>query len=337
MKLTYFFTSLLAVISFSSPVYAIPAAAGDLILGFRATDAPGSDTNLEINLGPASAFYNAAAGTTSLLTRVAVQDLIDTYGANWGSRPDLSWGVVGTTGTTTTTGAPARTIWASAPEEIAGTASAPWTRASASGLQNASNAISTMYGTGAPGSIGNFPATSNSAFTSKVNSSNGGSWSVQEDLVAGQSFRRFTPSVRKSGGAFPATGSSYDGTGYSVLDLWDIRPTIAGDPAGLPATLLGGFGLNSAGKLVFSTSIAAFAPPTGTVELGSPTITYTGGIVTVRLAGAPSGSYILERSTTMAALSWTNLITQSPVSGVLTYTDNDPPVPRSFYRIKKSN
>ena len=330
--------ALLSLFLFITPsAYAVPAAAGDLILGFRATEAPGADTNLEVNLGPAAYFYGAAAGTTSVLTRLAVQDLVSTYGDNWNTRTGLSWGIIGTTATSTTTGAPARTIWASAPEETPGTPSTPWTRASASGLQNASNAIATMYGIGAVGSIGNFPATANSEFTSKVNASNAGSWSVQEDLVVGQSFRRFTPSVRKSGGTFPAAGSAYDGTGYSVLDLYDIRPTQLTDPTGLPATLLGGIGLNSAGKLVFSTDISKFAPPSGPVNLGIPTITYTGGVVTVTLAGVSPGSYILEISTTMAALSWTDLFTRSPVAGVLTYIDNNPPQPRGFYRIKKSN
>ena len=337
MKTSTLFASLLSFASFTTSLHAIPAVVGDLILGFRAGSSPGSETNLEVNLGPASAFYGAASGTTSVLTRLAVQDLIETYGANWNTRTDLSWGLIGTTGTSTNTGAPARTIWASAPESTPGTASTPWTRASSSGLQNSSNAIATMYGTGAPGSLGNFPATTNSAFSAKVLATSAGSWTVQEDLVASQSFRRFTPTVRQAGNTFPVAGSGYDGTGYSVLDLYDMRPTLASDPPGLPATLVGGFGLNSAGKLVFSTDITRFAPPTAGAELGIPTITYIAGTVTVSLANVPPGSYILERSTTLAALSWTTLFTQSPVAGVLTYTDGNPPPLRGFYRIKKSS
>lgn len=335
MKPVSFLALASTILSLSSRVQAIPAAAGDLILGFRATEAPGADTNLEVNLGPASAFYSAAAGSTAVLTRLSVQDLIDTYGSNWNTRADLSWGIIGTTGTSSTTGtppAPARTIWASAPQLTPGTASTPWTRASASGLQNASGAIATMYGSSSLGSIGNFPATSNSAFASKVNASNAGSWSVQEDLVAGQSFRRFTPTVRQSGNTFPVTGSAYDGTGYSVLDLYDIRPG-SGD-----ATLLGGVGLNSAGKLVFSTDITKFAPPSGPVSLGIPTITLNnGGSITVVLAGVPSGNFILQRSTQLTTGSWSDLFTQAPAGGVLTFTDANPPQPRGFYRIKPAN
>lgn len=331
MKLPSICLFLLSFTSFSVPVYGVPAVLGDLILGFRATAAPGSDANLEVNLGKVS---DLVAGTTTIHTRLVVQDLRDTYGDNWATRTDLSWGIIGTTGTSSAI-APARTIWASAPETTPGTASTPWERASSNGLQNASNAIVTMYGSGSLGSIGSYPATANSTFASKVNSTNAGSWSYQEDLVAGVSFRRFNPSIRMSGNSFPATGSALDGTGYSVLDLWEVQPGTSSDPA----TLIGGIGLNSAGKLVFSADISKFAPPAATVELGNPVITYTGsGSATITLAGAPPGTYVLERSTTMAALSWSNQSSpQTPVAGVLTFTDSNPPQPRSFYRIKKTS
>lgn len=329
----------LACISFATfgltaSVQAIPAATGDLILGFRASGAPGSDTNLEINLGPAANFANAAAGSTSVLTGLAASDLVAVYGANWNTRADLSWGIVGTTGTDTVGTAPARTIWASSPQVTPGTKSEPWPVSSAGGLQNASNAIATMY-SGPTGSLVNFPATPNSPAAAKVNSSLGGSWSVQDDLTAGVSFRRFNPTVRISGNAFPAAGSAYDGTGYSVLDLWEIRPGTSGDPG----THVGGFGLNSAGKLVFSKDVTKFGSgTTGPVELGVPTIVRNaGGTVTVGLTGAPDGSYILQRSPSMADGSWVDLLTpQSPASGTLSFTDNSPLPLRGFYRIKKN-
>jgi hypothetical protein len=331
MKLSPLLASLLSFASFAGSLHAIPAAVGDLILGFRASAAPGSDTNLQINLGPASSFFGAAPGTTTILTRLSVQDLVDTYGSNWNTRADLEWGVVGSMGSEAVGGVPARTIWASKPEATPGTASTAWTRGSEDGLQNASVAIGTMYA-GAPGSMVNFTATANSVFTVKTPSATSGSWTAQEDLVANQSFRRFTPTVTQTGNNFPTAGSAYDGTGYRVLDLYDIRP---GSGA---STRLGGIGLNNAGKLVFSTSISVFAPPSAPVVLGSPTITLNaGGTVTVSLTGAPAGNYTLERSTTLAAFSWTTLLTQSPVAGVLTFLDSNPPQPRGFYQIKKLN
>ncbi|HWB06524.1 MAG TPA: hypothetical protein VG796_26100 [Verrucomicrobiales bacterium] len=329
----------LACISFATfgltaPVQAIPAVTGDLILGFRASDAPGSNVNLEINLGPAANFVNMAAGSTSVLTGLAVADLVEVYGANWNSRADLSWGIVGTTGTDTVGTAPPRTIWASAPQTTPGTKSEPWPVSGAGGLQNASNTVATMY-SGPTGSLVNFPATSNSATGAKVNATLAGSWTIQEDQTAGVSFRRFNPTVRMSANAFPTAGSAYDGTGYSVLDLWEIRPGTSGDPG----THVGGFGLNSAGKLVFSKDVTKFASgTTGPVELGIPTIVRNaGGTITVGLTGAPDGSYILQRSPSMADGSWVDLLTpQSPASGTLSFTDNSPLPLRGFYRIKKS-
>jgi hypothetical protein len=185
-----------------------------------------------------------------------------------------------------------------------------------------------MYGTSAAGSIGNFPATSNSATASLVLGTLAGSWTIQEDISPGVSFRRFNPSIRRSG-PFPTAGSAYDGTGYAVLDLWEIRPGTSGDPG----TLVGGFGLNSAGKLVFSTDVTKFAPPGNEVDLGEPTLTLAGGVATVTLTGVPAGNYVLQRSTTMATGGWTDLLTQSPISGTLTYVDPAPPMPRGFYRI----
>lgn len=331
MKPVSFLAFASTIFSLVTQVQAIPAAVGDLILGFRASGGQGGDTNLEVNLGPASAFYGAAPGSSTVLTRLNVQDLIDTYGSNWNTRADVSWGVVGALGASSVSGVPARTIWASAPQITPGTATTPWQRSSAGGLQNSASSITTMY-SGALGSISNFSATANSAYTVKINVATAGSWSGQEDVVAEQSFRRFTPTVRQTSNTFPAAGSTYDGTGYSVLDLYDIRPG-TGD-----ATRLGGIGLNSAGKLVFSTNIAVFAPPSGPVSLGIPEITLnSGGSVTVSLSNVPSGSFILERSTQLTAGSWATLFTQSPSAGTLSFTDPNPPQPRGFYRIKPAN
>ena len=88
----------LTALSIAPASRAIEAAVGDLILGFKATGGQGLATNLEVNLGPASAFYNAAAGSTDVLTRLAVADLVEVYGANWASRDDLFWGIAGTAG-----------------------------------------------------------------------------------------------------------------------------------------------------------------------------------------------------------------------------------------------
>lgn len=321
---------LAALISIPS-AYAVPAVTGDLILGFKASGGMGSDVNLEVNLGPAADFYGAAAGSTAILTKLSVQDLVDTYGNDWNTRSDLSWGIVGTTGFAAVGSAPARTIWASRAEATSGTASPSWPTGSTFTLNIPIGAMLSLY-TGAPGSLDRFGATTNSTSSSKVTASESGSWSAQEGFTPGVSFRYFNPTVMQPIAPFTAVNSSYDGTAYNVLDLWELRPGAAGGPG----TLVGGFGVNSAGKLVFSKDVSKFGPATTPVELGQPTITYSGtGSATITLAGAPNGNYVLERSTTMAAASWTILFTQSPVSGVLSYIDPAPPAGRGFYQIRK--
>ena len=324
----------LTCLSLSSPLRAalVPTAAGDIILSFDATGGQGADTNLEVNLGPASNFYNAAAGSATVLTNLSVQDLKDTFGEDWATRSDLFWGLAGTTGLGAVGTAPAKTVWASRAEVTAGTASIPWPRAGAFTLQVPAQTIQSLY-TGAPGSLGNANATANSAFSGKVDASLGGSWTVQETFTAGVSFRYFNPSVMNGVNTFSATGSAYDGTAYTVLDLYDVRPGTPGDPA----VRLGGIGINSAGKLVFSTDVTKFAPPSTNVVLGEPTLTLNAnGSSTVSLTSVPNGTYALDRSTTLAAGSWATLFTQSPVSGTLIYNDPTPPAGRGFYRIRKT-
>ena len=233
---------------------AVTAIAGDLILGFRAGGGQGSDKNLTVNLGPASSFYGALPGSF-VVTGLSPLDLSIAYGGSWASRPDLRWGIVGTTEAAAVGVAPARTLWATREETTPGTSSTPWLRGSTFTLQIPSNTISTLY-SGAPGSLSNGSATANSAVTSVIDPTLAGSWTAQDDFTPGVSFRYFNPTVTGSMDHIPGTPSQYDGTnGYAVLDLFEVRPGASGDPA----AFLGAFGLNSSGLLVFSTDPGVFA------------------------------------------------------------------------------
>ena len=168
----------------------------------------------------------------------------------------------------------------------------------------------------------------------KIPAGEAGSWTAQETVTPGVSFRYFNPSVMKPVNAFFAVNSAYDGTQYNVLDLFEVRP----GTSGAASTLTGGFGINSAGKLVFSTDITKFAAgTTGPVELGEPVIAVSGVGYTITLDEVPAGNYILQRSTTMTAASWSTVgSTQSPAAGILTFTDSTPPAGRGFYRISQA-
>ncbi len=257
---------LATVILLSGSAHAVTTTTADFILGFRANGGQGSGINLTVNLGPSTNFTGLAPDTSFVVSRLNALDLVSTYGANWDERNDLSFGIVAATGASTFNGIPARTIWASNAETTPGTQSTPWTRGSASGQQNSSSAISTMY-TGAAGSLSNGSPTANSAFSSAIDNSLAGSWSFQDDIVVGQSFRRFTPTVTIPLGNIPTAPAAYDGiNGYSALDVYELRPG-SGDGA-----LVGTFGLNASGQLVFSNNPGVFAAvpePTATFSLAS--------------------------------------------------------------------
>ena len=252
---------------------AITASLGDLVLGFRASSPIGNDRNLEVNLGPVANYRGLAPNTTFIVSGLNVLDLVATYGGSWDTRNDLTFGIVGATGNATlvTPGGnlPARSLWASRNEVAPGTTSTPWTRGSASNQQNSASAIETMYGV----SVGALPqgsATANSGTATIIDSSLAGSWSVQEDAPNGtQSFRRWDSTFRGTAGSIPSVGTFYDPLeGFAVLDVWEL---LAGSPQ-QPGTLLGAFGLNDNGQLVFSNSPGVFAPipePSTTLALAA--------------------------------------------------------------------
>ena len=237
---------------FTGSAHAVTASVTDLILGFRASGGQGSGSNLEVNLGSATNYAGLAHNTSFVVPNLSALDLVSTYGTNWDARNDITFGIVGATGASVVGGIPARTIWASNGQTTSGTTSTPWTRGSAAAQQNSAGAIATMY-SGPAGSLTNGSATANSVFSSVIDNSLGGSWTVQDDIVPGQSFRRFTPTVTTPLGSIPTLPSIYDATnGYSVLDVWEMRPG-SGD-----GVLLGSFGLNAGGQLVFSNSPSVF-------------------------------------------------------------------------------
>ena len=268
----------------------------DMILGFQvvtlydnsgkalASQGIGSSSNLEIDLGSASQFYNATSGTSFTLTGLVVADLVATYGDNWNTRTDLLWGVIGATatgrsqvqngsatysGTTPTYDyhAPKSTIWATKAESTAGTVSSPWPLESTSAQGVDIGFISAMYSGGSP--LSGATSTANSAEATVVLASTPGSWSSEEGDNNSTSFGGFSGTINNN------TNISLGG--YSVLDLYELQPS---STAG-SATLLGAFGLSSSGVLTFSTDPSLFATvpePSSFALLGM-----AGGVLALRL------------------------------------------------------
>lgn len=122
-----------------------PPAKGDLILGVQATGGTGATTNVFFNLGAAHSLRdNPSPGTLANLNA----ELEAAFGAGWSARTDLYFGVFANRSNATPfgigsaapeNGDPARTIYASKPATVAGTAT-PWTGFSISSLGIAATA-----------------------------------------------------------------------------------------------------------------------------------------------------------------------------------------------------
>ncbi|MCB1231832.1 MAG: choice-of-anchor I family protein [Verrucomicrobiae bacterium] len=162
-----------------------PPAPGDLVLGFQAESGTGSNVNLFANLGPASDVRdNPALGTVAILGN----ELTNTYGANWFTRDDLYFGVLGNFSNAplsgpsagdTTNGDPTRTVYVSRATDIDG-GSIPFT-INQSGLGTAATILKgqyTMLGTVPVGT--NESATVSSAEPAKF--ANG--WSAHNPFIA---------------------------------------------------------------------------------------------------------------------------------------------------------
>lgn len=139
---------------------------GDLILSFRITSGSGTGatTNLEVDLGAATNFEGLAPGTVLSLNSgsgsnpgLNVADLVATYGANWATRADLSFGV---TGATTNLNTGANSVWIGTPN---GT-NKPNNAFDLSTLEGQAVGIySNLTGTGNSSTTGTAPADPNSS------------------------------------------------------------------------------------------------------------------------------------------------------------------------------
>jgi PKD repeat protein len=210
----------------------VTTAFDELILGFYATGAPGQTLNLEVDLGNMSNFYNTTGSIP--LPALAVQDLVDTYGASWSTRTDLFWGAVSTTGRAVGTAdghAPVGTLWGTAPE-----GATAFNRGSVFAQKAASPNIEGMVVAGGAGSLLGAPSTTNSASAAIIDDSLADNWTAQDLKSIGTSFGYFVPTVDNT--AFIPL------SGQVVSELYELQPTNA---SGVAGTLLGQLILTQSG------------------------------------------------------------------------------------------
>jgi len=241
---------------------ALTATSGDLIIGFYATGGTGQGTSVMIDAGSFTSFI-AGNGSTFAIGGFSSTDLVNTYGATWYDRTDLSWGVIGgvkntqsgTVASSTNafgTAAGKDTLFATAQNGF-GTSSAQ--SLGASPIQALYTYINgkTANGVGTTTYIG-----TNSNTTS-------GSWVFQRDTATNLDFKWYADN---SVGSLSMPGV----VGTATQDLYE---TVANDVSGTTGGIynLGTFSLTSSG-LSFTSAVTAVPEPStyaaifGVVMLG---------------------------------------------------------------------
>ena len=230
------------------PAKAGTFAAGDLLLGFQASGGTGSTTNLIVDLGQATSFRDSGSNIASVIDIGSI--LTSTYGSNWATRSDLSWGAVANREGTSISahvvaGDPRATNYVTIAQSLKSLgsqqSSAPTEsgHTSAGSISNDILSLNSTYNT-AGGNAGSYIA---------IDSTTGTTWSTQ---ITDSNFKLGTP--------IQATGS----IASTGLDLYRILDTNTGaSPTGTPYTgnWIGTLGVNSSGVVSFSNSIAAAPEP----------------------------------------------------------------------------
>jgi hypothetical protein len=244
---------------------------GDLILGFRITDATGqgANQNLEVDLGNIATsstlqgLLTLAPGQTISLNALsptsgglAVQDLINTYGANWASRTDLAWGLFaasGRTGASHVTGYPLDTLWADENPSLIPYQSEGRT------LQAAGSAAYEAMISGASSSISNnTTSTANSADSVVVDATQAGSWSFQQNQNPIVQFAFFNGQPMD---VTEGTGGTVDASFYHLIPQPLSTQTA-------PGVLLGTFSLSTTGGFTYTAAAVPEASSMGLVGVG---------------------------------------------------------------------
>jgi hypothetical protein len=236
MKLKALTASALLLAAGFSSAYAATGTtvAGDLLLGFRATDGA-TDSNLEVNLGQASTFQNFAAADGSLVnlnSRLSVADLSAVYGDGWANNTEVRFGLAG--GLTST-----NTLW-EANQRTDGLLQSSVLPTSGAGSQATVNSVIAKYqglstATKVGQSFTQVNQTSNSIYSVIADGTKNGSYTKQGATTAYfNTAGVYTIDVEKD------TTASLNtiGSAWALTDLYLQAPASGGQ-----ATYLGTFGL----------------------------------------------------------------------------------------------
>ena len=318
----------------------VPTAAnGDIFLGFRAAGGQGGDSSYIVNLGPDTAFRNAAEGSTITLSAIGDigSDLTATYGDDWKTRVDLHWGVFGVRNSASPG------VYGSRERQPVGSATVPWAALDLAGRNSvASQVLSVLEGIG--GYRGS-TATGNSPVATLQSNFNGAaSYNFQ---VATAGTTDFSSLSQWSS----IEGDFGDGVAATALDLYRITSSST-----TPVQNLGYFTISSGGLVTFTKpaavsnvdtdgdgqldsdeAVAGTNPNDGSDffqvdQIQSP----AGGAAVIKFQGVAGRTYQLQYSEALLG-DWVviDTLTGAP-AGAAQFSDSDATrrgKPKGFYRI----
>ena len=329
----------MGLLSASAQLVPVPAN-GDIFLGFRATGGQGGDSAYLVNLGQDTQFRNAAEGSSFTLITIGNTgaDLVATYGSDWSTRADLSWGVFGVRNSSSPG------VYGSKARISPGTASLPWPALDLNSRSSVTTQVLSVIE-----NIGGYrgrPFTANSPVAA-----------LQPNGATPSSYAFQTGTAGTTDFGSPSQWSSIEGnfaTGISgaALDLYRITGSSTA-----PVQNLGYFTISSGGVITFtrpapnanvdtdgdgwldSDEVIAGTNPNDANDFFrvQEVLTPPGGDAVVKFQGVAGRNYELQFSETLAAGSWVFVasLTSAP-AGPAQLSDNDSgrrSKPKGFYRV----
>lgn len=211
--------------------------AGDIFLGFRASGGQGGSTSYLINLGPDTQFRSPPAGTAAPGAAFSVftggdigADLVATYGSNWNTRGDLSWGIFGVRSSASSI------LYASREQNPIGLVTTPWDPLDATARNGTASAITSVL-EGVNGYRGRNATANSTTAVLQPNSAEASSYFKQVATAGTTDFGSLS-------GWSSIEGDFGGGAAGTALDLYRI--------AGSGVSPLGTFTLSDAGVLNFT-------------------------------------------------------------------------------------
>ncbi len=250
----------------SFPSKAAVIAAGDLILGFRATGGTGSTSTVMFDLGSSSSLFKNGSSISNVGPSNIGALLSSTYGSDWSTRSDLYWGLASVNDTSnftsgTTAGDPHRTAYISAAQSgtiTPGTDTSVDPAISSPGFSPTASAIMSLKNT--------FASIDTTGTGSAVAGTGANTWASAN--VGDPNASSGATALNSFGLGFGIEGSFASGASATGLDLYRVLMT-SGAPSPASPTYQGTFTIDgTTGNVSFASAVTAAPEPSRVLFAG---------------------------------------------------------------------